>query len=484
MTKTAKFLKNPQPDMPARSKSTRTKEGLCTMFVQISSLKDYSNSLPNRGLDGLAKRSSYGDEIRQRISSQCIKAGLRAQQPMIARIDGDDVHDDMRSMASRLDIGMSHRSRHVFDAVVTPALSQVFGSDDEAKAWSRALADLFLKSGPSEDGAKEDKSEKKDEKKETSAKPYSAGFMDQPIVIGEKEVEAIISVAKILRDSGISPEGQKAGSDLRALFEKRGAAKKLVKAMVEAKTVPAAEADAREKLLDDAIANIKSLPAHVGLDGALFGRMTTGSVVSRVESCVHVAHAITVHAIQATADYFSVQDTLKNEDDPGASHTNHVEIASGVFYYYVVIDLRQITQNFSSLTAEQQAEIVGWVVRAVYVSECSAKRGSTAGYGAGLYYLAEVGQRQPRTLAAAFQEALSLKGEGPLWRRAASRIKEHRADLNLKGGTPKSAYDTDQSEIQETARATNRAAYEIIADRVVADVLPWLRSHKVSEVVA
>lgn len=450
------------------------------MFVQISSLKDYSSSLPNRGLDGLAKRISYGDEIRQRISSQCIKAGLRAQQPMMARIDGDDVHDDMRSMASRLDIGMSHRSRHVFDAVVAPALSQAFGSDDEAKAWSRALADLFLKSGSSEDVAKEDKSEKK----ETGAKPYSAGFMDQPIVIGEKEVDAIISVARILRDSGISPEGQKAGSDLRALFEKRGATKKLVKAMVEAKTVPVAEADAREKLLDEAIANIKALPAHAGLDGALFGRMTTGSVVSRVESCVHVAHAITVHAIQATADYFSVQDTLKNEDDPGASHTNHVEIASGLFYYYAVIDLRQITQNFSSLTAEQQAEIVGWVVRAVYVSECSAKRGSTAGYGAGLYYLTEVGQRQPRTLAAAFQEALPLKGEGPLWRRAVNRMKEHRADLNLKGGAPKSAYDTDQSEIQDAARATNRAAYEIIADRVVVDILPWLRSHKVSEVVA
>ncbi len=433
------------------------------MFVQISLIKDYSSALPNRGLDGLAKRASYGDDVRQRISSQCIKAGLRADQPIVGMIDGDEVLDDMRSLADRLGIGMSHRSRHVFDAIVCPELAQMFGSEDEAKAWSRGFADLFLKPG---DAGKVD----------ADGKSYGSGYIDQPLVLGEKEVEAIIAAAQVFRGNGVSPAG--GAGDLRLLFEKRGTAKKIAKALVEAKTIGADEADAREKLLDDAVTNIRAVKAHAGLDGALFGRMTTGSVVSRVESCVHVAHAITVHAIQAQADYFSVQDTLTHEDDPGASHTNHSEIASGLFYQYAVIDLRQVTQNFSTLTPQQQAEIVGWVVRAIYASECSAKRGSTAGYGAGLYYLAETGQRQPRTLAAAFQKALPLKGADPLWRRAVAALDDHRALMNTLGGAPKAAYDTEAADIRDAARDTNRAAYEVIADRVVADVLPWLQAQK------
>jgi CRISPR system Cascade subunit CasC len=448
------------------------------MFVQISYLKDYSSALPNRGLDGLAKRISYGDELRQRISSQCIKAALRARHSADPIIDGDEGPDDMRALANRLDIGMSHRSRHVFDSEVCSALTQSFGSEDEAKAWSRALADLFLKA--STEGAKEEKKEKKEKNGgvESDTKLYSAGYLDQPIVIGEKEVEAIVSTASILRDSGVAPDGKSEKAPLRVLFEKRGVAKKFVKSLVDEKKIAPEEADEKEKSLEEAVTNIRAIKAHVGLDGALFGRMATGSVISRVESCVHVAHAITVHAIQATADYFSVQDSLTHEDDPGASHTNHVEITSGLFYGYAVIDLRQITKNFASLTAEQQAEIVGWVVRAIYASECSAKRGSTAGYGAGLYYLAEVGQRQPRTLAAAFQQALPLRGDGPLWRRAVDALTDHRANLNLLGGAPKAAYDTEQDVVREAARSSNCGAFEVIAERVMADVLPWLQEQK------
>ncbi len=434
------------------------------MFVQISMLKDYSSALPNRGLDGLAKRASYGDELRQRVSSQCIKAALRAPQPMITVIDGDEASDDMRALAERLGIGMSLRSRHVFDGLVVPTLAKDMG-EDEAKAWGRALADLFMKE--SDAGKKRDDADSKD---------YSAGYIDQPLVLGEKEAEALISAAKIFKANGVAASG--GAGDLRLLFEKRGTAKKIAKALVEAKTIGADQADACEKTLEDAVANVRAIKAHAGMDGALFGRMTTGSVVSRVESCVHVAHAITVHAIQSGADYFSVQDTLKSEDDPGASHTNHSEIASGLFYEYAVIDLRQVTKNFASLSAEQQAEIVGWVVRAVYASEPSAKRGSTAGYGAGLYYLAEVGKRQPRTLASAFQKALPMKGIAPMWRRAVEALTEHREEMNVKGGAPTAAYDTEMPDIRDGARGKNLAAYEVMADRVMADVLPWLKSQK------
>jgi CRISPR system Cascade subunit CasC len=434
------------------------------VFVQISLLKDYSAALPNRGQDGLAKRVQYGDEQRQRISSQCLKAGYRSDQPMVVVIDGEEVPDDMRSFADRLGIGMSYRSRHVFNNVVLPQLAEDIGDEQEAKAWCRAFADLFLKEAAPEKEGKEPKNGKGDNgaKAENGSKPFALGYLDQPIVIGEKEVEAIISGIKTLRAKGVLPVG---GSvDLRTLFEKKSAAKKAG--------------------LEDVVTNIRAVKAHAGLDGALFGRMTTGSVISRVDSCVHVAHAMTVHAIQASADYFSVQDTLTHEDDPGASHTNNTEIASGLFYEYVVIDVRQVVQNFASLTPEQQAEVVAWVVRAVYAAEASAKRGSTAGYGACLYFMAEVGSRQPRTLAAAFQKALPLRGTDPIWRRAVAALNDHRADLNLRGGAPKAAYDTEQEDIKQAARSSNRASFEVISGRVYQDVLPWLQANRTSAEVA
>lgn len=46
-------------------------------FVQISTLTTYSASLLNRDDSGLAKRIPFGDSVRTRISSQCLKRHWR-----------------------------------------------------------------------------------------------------------------------------------------------------------------------------------------------------------------------------------------------------------------------------------------------------------------------------------------------------------------------------------------------------------------------
>jgi hypothetical protein len=65
------------------------------VFVQLSVLKDYPAALLNRGQDGLAKRASYGNEDRRRISSQCQKAGLCSDQPLITVVDGVEIAGDI-----------------------------------------------------------------------------------------------------------------------------------------------------------------------------------------------------------------------------------------------------------------------------------------------------------------------------------------------------------------------------------------------------
>ena len=231
-------------------------------------------------------------------------------------------------------------------------------------------------------------------------------------MLGEKEAEAIVKVIEVFRTNGIAPK------DMRVLFEKRGAAKKAGEAV--------------EKAVD----NIGALRAHCGMDGALFGRMITGSVVGRIDSCLLVAHALTVHPLQSVGDYFSVQDTLKDKldftDDAGASHTNSVELTSGLFYEYWVFDVRQALANFNGLAARDISGIIGWLTRAIHGLEPAAKRGSTAPFGNVPFFMVEVGRRQPRTLMDAFEKAMPFADSS----KAVERLQAYRETANRRSGAP------------------------------------------------
>ena len=47
------------------------------MFLQIHNLTSYHASLLNRDYAGLAKRIPFGDAVRLRVSSQCLKRHWR-----------------------------------------------------------------------------------------------------------------------------------------------------------------------------------------------------------------------------------------------------------------------------------------------------------------------------------------------------------------------------------------------------------------------
>ena len=68
-------------------------------FIQIHTLHNYPAALLNRDDAGLAKRLPYGNAIRTRISSQCLKRHWR-------------VADDIFSLAS-LGVPMATRSREL-----------------------------------------------------------------------------------------------------------------------------------------------------------------------------------------------------------------------------------------------------------------------------------------------------------------------------------------------------------------------------------
>ena len=157
--------------------------------------------------------------------------------------------------------------------------------------------------------------------------------------------------------------------------------------------------------------NIKALREKTALPGglasALFGRMVTSDPAANIDAPVYVAHAFTVHAEETEGDYFTAVDDLKREeDDSGADTIQETELTSGLFYGYVVIDLPGLIKNCS-----RDRELAGQVVHNLIhlIAEVSpgAKRGSTAPFGRADLMLIEAGDRQPRSLAAAYRTPVS-----------------------------------------------------------------------------
>jgi len=388
------------------------------MFVQIHTLRDYSTALPNRGQDGLAKRTVYGGIERQRISSQSFKAALR-DNPTLVRTDasGKVASDTMKDLASRLGLDMSVRSALVGDRKVIPALAARGFGEQDANDWSDAIMGLWRRKGATVDP-------------------------DTPIVVGEKEIAALADACAALAEAKQKPP------DFRKLID---SPRELGKSAPKAR---------------EAIESMRAVRSNSGMDGALFGRFATGIAVNNVDSAVHVAHLVTVHPLFSVTDFFSVQDLLKTGEgeDRGGSHINTAELTSGLFYGYVVVDLRQLDENFAVLSKEQRAEIVAWLVRAVTQVEPAAKLGSTAPYAGVREVMVEIGRRQPRSLIGAFERPVEPTRDRTLSEEARHRLEAHASEIDGLMGAP------DWRSTLRQHVGTTVPAVDAISDAVVANL--------------
>jgi len=360
------------------------------MFVQIHFLRDYSTALPNRGQDGLAKRTFYGGVERQRISSQSFKAALRDSPSLVRQgSEGRVVPDAMSDLAAELGLAKSVRSVLIGERKIKPALEKAGFSAEDAEQWAQATMGLWRKKGATVEA-------------------------DTPIVVGEHEIVALVEIAVALAGAGLKVD------ELRPLFEKSRPPKDTPEAAIMA------------------LQNLNALKSHVGLDGALFGRFATGYAVNSVDSAVHVAHLVTVHPLFSVTDFFSAQDLLKTGEgaDRGAGYIDTAELTSGLFYGYVVVDVRQLSENFSELSDEQKEGLIAWLVRAIAQVEPAAKLGSTAPYSGLRELVVEVGRRQPRTLIGAFEAPVETVSGRSLSEEARMRLKDHADEMDGLIGSP------------------------------------------------
>lgn len=147
--------------------------------------------------------------------------------------------------------------------------------------------------------------------------------------------------------------------------------------------------------------------ADTAVDIAMFGRMLADNADFNREAAVQVARAITTHKVTIEDDFYTAVDDLKKPDeDAGAGFMGELGFGSGVFYLYVCIDKALLVKNLGgdSGLASQGLEAL---TEALATVSPTGKQASFASRSRASFILAERGDQQPRTLAAAFVKPVS-----------------------------------------------------------------------------
>lgn len=346
-------------------------------FLQIHFLTSYPGVLLNRDDAGFAKRMPFGNAVRTRISSQCLKRHWR-------------MYDGPGSFAE-IGVGDTIRSRLTFQKeVVEPLIAEGFDAK-AVLAATETLKNVVL--GQSEKNKAEEGKGKKGKKGATDETEAPAAKEDvkteQVTVLGRPEIEFFKT---IVRKAATESDAAKAVNQILGVNDKG-------KISVEGRK------------------NMEALRAAMagGLSSAMFGRMITSDVLARSDAAIHVAHALTVHAEQSEADYFSAIDDLMKEDgELGSGHIGTTELTSGLYYGYVVVDLPLLVSNITGCSRKGwkaadrtiAAEVVERLIKIISKVSPGAKLGSTAPYSYARWVMVEGTDQQPSTLANAFESAV------------------------------------------------------------------------------
>jgi len=137
-------------------------------------------------------------------------------------------------------------------------------------------------------------------------------------------------------------------------------------------------------------------------DIAMFGRMLADDPGYNREAAVQLAHAFTTHRVIVEDDFYTAVDDLKEPaEDTGAGFIGETGFGSGVFYLYGCIDRDLLERNLEGDAALASRAIAAFV-SAFTSATPSGKRTTFAHQTRASYLLAEKGEQQPRSLAAAF----------------------------------------------------------------------------------
>ena len=181
--------------------------------------------------------------------------------------------------------------------------------------------------------------------------------------------------------------------------------------------------------------------ADGAVDLAMFGRMLADSAEFNREAAVQVSHAITTHRAEVEDDYYTAADDLKKpSEDMGAGFVGEAGFGSGVYYLYVCADINLLLKNLQ-MDRELARKALEAMTEAFSKSSPSGKRNSYSHHTWASYVCAEAGDKQPRSLAAAFLKPVEGKD---LLRASIDQLKKTRTEIdNAYGAATDSSVEMD-----------------------------------------
>lgn len=310
-------------------------------FLQLHLLTSYPPSNLNRDDLGRPKTAVMGGALRLRVSSQSLKRAWRTSDAFKQALDG---HVGIRTKEMGVQIYQCLREQGVDHA--------------QAMEWARTVAGKFGK-------VKEIKEKKKDKEK------------DKKEISDSERLKRELSTLETEQLVHFSPEEQAAIGQLTTAMAGRGSGPR-----------------------DEELNLLRR--RHSAADIALFGRMLAGSPSHNMEAAAQVAHAISVHKVQVEDDFFTAVDDLNDrQDDVGAGHMGETEFGAAVYYLYLCVDRRLLTENLGG-DGELACRALGALLEAAATVPPTGKQNSFASRAFASYILAEKSAYQPRSLAVAF----------------------------------------------------------------------------------
>ncbi|MFF9480650.1 type I-E CRISPR-associated protein Cas7/Cse4/CasC [Streptomyces sp. NPDC014733] len=173
---------------------------------------------------------------------------------------------------------------------------------------------------------------------------------------------------------------------------------------------------------------------------ALFGRMLSELPGAGVDAARQMAHGFTTHTARRQPDFFvAVDDVTHDSDETGSGHMNHGEYASGVFYRYAVLDLRELLDTLNGDT-ETARLLVDAFTRGFIKVLPQAKKNVTAPHTIPDLVHFTVRADQPVNYATAFERPIAADDGGGWARPSRAAFSRYATAVNRLLGADDVAY--------------------------------------------
>jgi len=331
------------------------------MLIDIHLLQNHAPSNLNRDDTGAPKDAFFGEALRARISSQCLKRSIRRSEVFRTAFSGD---------------GLLAERTQLFPRLLREELERQGAPDDVVQAIVRKAPGFGRESTK---GRRDNQTEREAETKteEEAAEEKTA----QLIFLSHDEVPPL--AAKLVR-----------------LCAARG-----VKTFEKAP-------------IDEIVRSLGSSTPR-SIDVAMFGRMTTSAAFSDVQAAVQVAHALSTHRLEQEFDYYTAVDDISGET--GAGFIGDTAFNSATYYKYFSVHWEGLVQNLGDTAIAGRG--VAALIRAAALAQPSGKQNSFAAHNLPDLVLVEVRERNvPISYANAFLKPVRATREQSLMDRSVAEL--------------------------------------------------------------